>query len=223
MNPTESEHICGRCEEAIRNGTGDLRGVPGLIKRIIREGLWRSRCVPGRKIVELPSFRDLIVREPYEGWGQDPEQVYALLKGDAEAEELWRDAMTGKHGGDRKSKKAKETIKNDNVSLDRAAAVQGNSRAYLATRLKRTHPDLYQRLVDGEISAHAAAMKAGFANPRQIYLGNDVAKTAAKILELTDKGYAFKLGNLLCADKIETPLTASAAAHSRRSGSDPDS
>jgi len=39
---------------------------------------------------------------------------------------------------------------------------QGNSRAYTLTRLKREAPELFKRVVDGELSANAAAIEAGF-------------------------------------------------------------
>jgi hypothetical protein len=38
----------------------------------------------------------------------------------------------------------------------------GTSRAYTLERLKRQKPDLFKRVVRGELSAHAAAIEAGF-------------------------------------------------------------
>ena len=71
---------------------------------------------------------------------------------------LWRDAITSQHGGDRKSEEAK--IKTDNVSLD---LKHGNSRSYTLSRLKRQAPELFERVVDGELSANAAAIKGALA------------------------------------------------------------
>ena len=68
-----------------------------------------------------------------------------------------RRATTGKHGGDRKSKDAE--IKINNVKVDPSG---GNRKDYTLDRLDRERPDLYERVVDGEMSANAAAIKAGF-------------------------------------------------------------
>lgn len=89
-NPIEAHQICSTCEQAIRHGLGDLKYVPGLIKRIISEELWRVRKVETGDIVELKSFRELIVGKFPRGWDADLGQVEALLKDDAEALALWR-------------------------------------------------------------------------------------------------------------------------------------
>jgi hypothetical protein len=54
--------------------------------------------------------------------------------------------------------KGDHTTGHDNVMT----AQQGNSRAYTLNRLKREQPDLFEEVVKGEMSANAAAIKAGF-------------------------------------------------------------
>jgi hypothetical protein len=39
---------------------------------------------------------------------------------------------------------------------------EGNSRAYTLRRLERDHPQLFLKTIRGEMSANAAAIKAGF-------------------------------------------------------------
>jgi hypothetical protein len=89
--------------------------------------------------------------------------------GDPELLPLLREASTGKHGGDRKS----EDFKSDNITLETPARGKkttsngpslepGNSRDYILARLKRDHPELAERVVDGDLSANAAAIEAGF-------------------------------------------------------------
>jgi hypothetical protein len=52
--------------------------------------------------------------------------------------------------------------KSDNVTLDMPGDGRGNSRSYTVSRLKKHRPDLYGKVVAGEMSANAAAIKAGY-------------------------------------------------------------
>jgi hypothetical protein len=58
--------------------------------------------------------------------------------------------------GDRKS----EDFSVDNVNADSRPA--GNSRDAALRRLRRDRPDLHRRVVDRELSCHAAMVEAGF-------------------------------------------------------------
>jgi hypothetical protein len=89
---------------------------------------------------------------PLKGYGENPKRVEALLKDDAEALRMFREATTAPHGGDR-------TSKSDNITL---APERGTDRAYTLSRLKRQSPELYEQVVAGTVSAHAAAIQAGF-------------------------------------------------------------
>lgn len=62
------------------------------------------------------------------------ETVEKLIEGDEEAEALYRRETTAKPGGDRQSRKAKQSI-SDNVTVDHPR--RGNTRAYTLERLKR--------------------------------------------------------------------------------------
>jgi hypothetical protein len=78
--------------------------------------------------------------------------VEALLRDDPVILEEWRRATT--RDGGRPTKTA------DNISsLPRRS---GTDRAYTLSRLKRERPDLFRRVVKKELSAHAAAIAAGF-------------------------------------------------------------
>jgi hypothetical protein len=78
--------------------------------------------------------------------------VEKLISEDAKALALFRKYTTAQHGGDRKSKA-------DNVSL---APKRGTSRAYTLDRLRDERADLFARVQAGELSAHAAAIEAGW-------------------------------------------------------------
>ncbi len=100
-------------------------------------------------------------RERYlrEGLGLDPDQVEWAVQGlktlepNKPVEYEWAQQL-GKHGGDRRS----DAVKDQGCN----ATLKRGTRAYTLARLKRDRPDLAQKVIDGELSAHAAAIKAGF-------------------------------------------------------------
>ena len=54
----------------------------------------------------------------------------------------------------------KESAINDNII--NTTSSQGTSKAYTVSRLKRDRPDLFEKVVAGELSANRAAIEAGF-------------------------------------------------------------
>ena len=108
------------------------------------------------------------------------DEVEAILA--AKPGQTIRDAVLGKHGGDRKSKKAKD--QDDNIIL---IPGQGTSKAYLLARLNRDNPEIKARLDAGEFaSVRAAAIEAGIVS-RSFQCPEDPAK-AAKRLKLHFQG-----------------------------------
>ena len=157
MNDIEKGQLCDSVMSAIHHGLGNLETIPALLRRIIENRAWECRQVKMRGVVQLANLRELITKEPMEGWGENPERIEGLIKHDVEVLAMWRDAMKGKQGGDRRSDVA---IKDDNIILDKAN--QGTSRSYTVSRLQREAPELFAQVVAGTLSANAAAIQAGF-------------------------------------------------------------
>jgi len=63
-------------------------------------------------------------------------------------------------GGDRKS--AEYKIISNNITNDIETPDRGTSHSYTLNRLRRKRPDLFNRVVNDELSANAAAIEAGF-------------------------------------------------------------
>jgi hypothetical protein len=68
-----------RIYQAYKKGEGGLKNVPGLLLRIINEGLWRKRKIRTGEIVEFDKFEDFVTGMPPEGLGENPEmlKIYA--------------------------------------------------------------------------------------------------------------------------------------------------
>jgi hypothetical protein len=115
---------------------------------------WEWRIHRGREY-RLPNLRALITERPPTGWGEDPKKIEAIIKDDPEVLCMFREAM--KHQGERV-----DLVNNVNEVM----ASKGNSRSYTLDRLRRTKPELFQAVCNGEMSANAAAIAAGFRKVR---------------------------------------------------------
>lgn len=150
-NLRERGNLVNSLCRAINDGTGDLENVPRLVKRVIITEAWRARIAADEREYKNNSFLEFITDKPLKGCGWSPVKVEALLKDVPEVLAMWRDATTPKQGAHR-----------DNVTMKREG---GNSRAYTLARLKRERPDLFKRVVAGELSANAAAIEAEWRKP----------------------------------------------------------
>lgn len=137
----------------------DLQSLPGLVKRVITEEMWPERVVRiTHETARFKSFAEFVTTPPPAGLGTNVETLERLCRDDAEALTLLRQVTTRPRGGDTRS--AEAAINTYNVSIDRNA--HGNARAYTLDRLSRERPDLYQQVVDKELTANAAAIEAGW-------------------------------------------------------------
>ena len=159
MNEVEAQQLCDSAISALSHGNINLGVFPRLIRRIIDEKAWLIRKLPGEGIVEMKSLAELVTTPPILGWGEDPAKIEAIIRDDVEVLAMWREAMK-QQGGDRYNAKANHY--NIMVRDDTCGIAQGTSRSYTVTRLQRQAPELFARVVNGELSANAAAILAGF-------------------------------------------------------------
>jgi hypothetical protein len=147
-------------QRAIGEGQGNLFDVlPAIIKRIIKDELWKGRNKgPKDDGAAFTSFREFVEYPLWHGlecpWSrlvlycEHDEECRALLLG--QVGELAAHGEIGK-GRDR----------GDNIT----SKERGTDPTYTLARLKRDAPDLAKMVIDGDISANAAAIQAGFRRP----------------------------------------------------------
>lgn len=147
---TEKGALVESLWHAVDEASGNLQAVPGLIRRVLETGAWKERAQRG-KVYRHNQFIDFITAKPLEGCGWPIDKVEVLIKDDPESLLLWRQAITPPkhvhHDG-------------DNVTINSDG--RGNSRSYTLDRLSRERPDLFEQVKAGELTANAAAIKAGF-------------------------------------------------------------
>jgi hypothetical protein len=155
MNEIEKMQLCDSAFSALSHGEISLKQFPGLLRRVIEEKAWENRKVQLRGIVTLKSLRELITLPPMEGWDEDPKKIEALLQDDPVVLPMFREAMKGKAG---RPKKEDEKSRSNPTELK----TEDRGKAYTLSRLQRERPDLFEAVCKNELSANAAAIKAGF-------------------------------------------------------------
>ena len=151
MNEIEKAELAKTTVQCFTGLKGSLDNFPALLKKVIEERAWERRLHNGR-LIELSSLRELVTLKPLEGWGQNPAKIEAVIKDNAEVLAMWREEMKGEPGRPKTG---------DNVTpIERPD--KGNSKAYTLSRLKRENAELCNQVVEGELSANAAAIKAGW-------------------------------------------------------------
>jgi hypothetical protein len=142
----------------LQSGSRGLNVVPSLVKEIIVGDMWRERVEPGTgHVVPFDSFAAFVATAPLEGLGGDVAMLRRICADDPEALRLLHE-VTAQAQGER-------TDLHSNRSEVDADRHQGTTRAYTVARLATERPDLYERVKSGDMSAHAAAIVAGFRRP----------------------------------------------------------
>jgi hypothetical protein len=118
---------------------------------VAEDGAWRWQAFSSQeREYKYTTFRDYLKR-----WSQfGIEDLKRLFTDDAQILTLLEKADTGQHGGDRKS----EYFKSSNTTLDNP----DRGKAYTLRRLEKDAPSLFQKVLNNELSANAAAIVAGF-------------------------------------------------------------
>jgi hypothetical protein len=147
------DQIVGLLYHALSTGSHGLSSVPGLLRRAILEDAWKERTVKatGETIPGFKTFREFVETVPPDGLGSTVDLIAKIIRDDPEVEEQFRKATTGVVGTNQHS---------DIITTLKPK--RGTSRPYVLSRLKRDAPELFKRVVAGELSANAASIEAGF-------------------------------------------------------------
>lgn len=155
-------------QRAIGEGQGNLFDVlPAIIKRIIKDELWKGRNKgPKDDGAAFKSFREFAEYPLWHGlecpWSrlvlycEHDEECRALLLGQVDELPVADQTQNPRNPAGRNGKESVDTINR---------LKGGTDSAYTLARLKRDAPDLAKMVIDGDISANAAAIQAGFRKP----------------------------------------------------------
>jgi hypothetical protein len=150
----ENDQIVQSLSEAVWSGEANLSTIPGLLKRVIKEGMWQRRMVlKTGEIVQFRRFAEFVASPPLEGLGTDIKTLQRLCADDKEALVLIDEAVQNRHGVNQHT---------EDLYNIQERAPSGTSQAATIRRLRKDRPDLLERVVAGDLSPNAAAREAGF-------------------------------------------------------------
>jgi hypothetical protein len=152
---------------SLRDGGHALGAVPGLLKQILAEGGWREFVTQRGEHVKHERFADFVTTLPLAGLGATVETVRKLVVDDIEALDLL----------DRELRNPESVHAGNNVP----SRPEGNTKEKALRRLRKDAPELHAEVIAGHLTAHAAAVKAGF-RPRTFTVRADSAESVAKTL-----------------------------------------
>jgi hypothetical protein len=159
----ENDSVVSLLMEAMNVGEGTLREFPGLLKRVLREGMWRERYVQTNgRVASFRQFIDFVHTPPREGLGADIPTLKRLCADDPEAIDEIDKAVL-------RSKGNPHSNGNNVINYVRPL---GNRADQALRRLRKDRKDLHARVVAGEMSPHAAMVEAGF-RPRTLTIPVD--------------------------------------------------
>lgn len=147
-------HVVESLGHAISSGEHGLATVPGLVKRVISEGSWREFVTKRGELVEHESFISFVTTPPLRGLGSDLALLRRIVSDDSEAVDLLDQALQQPVGANQ------HTMGVDNVHIHERPT--GNSGSAALRRLRKDRPDLHAQVLANQLSAHAAAVQAGF-------------------------------------------------------------
>lgn len=175
--------VTNSLSHAITSGEHGLGNVPGLLKKIIKEGCWKERYIRQTKqVVKFEKFAEFVIAKPLEGLGADIKTLRRLCADDTEALDELEKAVQGKQGDHQGNQYSNvgnfDIIQDSNI---KTSAPTGTSQAAALRRLRKSAPKLHEKVIAGEMSANAAMVKAGF-RPKTITVPVDVKKAAAVLV-----------------------------------------
>jgi len=131
--------------------------VPLQLRNVLEDRLWADR--KDRNGQPFRSFEAFTTHILWQGLESSISDLLLYCRKHPDVAELIRREVGDlpEHGGDRKSEAAKDQGCN--------ATLIGRGSTYAIARLKRDHPELAEKVVAGKLSAHAAAIEAGFRRP----------------------------------------------------------
>jgi len=172
----EAGIIVAHLSRALLDGSRDLRTVPGLIKRIISDDMWREWADPtsGRKYGPFPSFAKFVTGPTREGGlGSSIAQLLGLCEDDVKA----RDAINEQLRKEGRQGKRPDLFDN----IQKVKPPTGTSETAALRRLRKSAPELHAEVLAERMSAHAAMVEAGFW-PRTGTVRYDDPESAARSL-----------------------------------------
>jgi hypothetical protein len=184
-----NRHLVEDLGGALRSGQHGLTTVPGLLKRVLAEESWREFTTQRGELVQHDRFVDFVTTPPLAGIGADVPLLRRIVADDVEAVDLLDRALQSRHGGDR-SKSSNSTV----------AQPSGTTKDKALRKLRKDAPGLHADVLAGNLSAHAAMVKAGYRPPTFTVRADSPTSVATTLRKKLSAEQVAELARLLADD-----------------------
>ncbi|WP_412540085.1 hypothetical protein R8Z50_30350 [Longispora sp. K20-0274] len=158
-NRQHAGDVVASASSALASGTASFDTLTALLARLFVEGLWRDFITP---LGEARQYSDeqlyeFIEAKPLKGLGATYEIIFRY------ADQSTRDKLDELHEKiGREASVSDHAVDIVNSMINAPARPTGNSEAQALRRLRNDRPDIHERVMAGEMSAHAGMIEAGF-------------------------------------------------------------
>lgn len=176
----------------------ELAAAPDAIRLLLKSGAWRHFQTRLGADVQYDRFEEFVVTPPLRGLGVSVDLVRRVVGPDTATLDLLDKALQRPVGNPNMSTSSPILY---NVQ-DKDLAPTGNTKARALRRLRVDAPELHQRVLAGELTPHAAMIKAGF-RPRTITIPIDPTTAADRIRRnFTEDQLAELIAQLTAGDTL---------------------
>ncbi|MGH3517346.1 MAG: hypothetical protein ACRDQ7_08010 [Haloechinothrix sp.] len=137
----------------------DLGKARAALLRVIDEGAWKHYTPPIGEPCDPTTFRDWVVARVPRGLETSVENLRQIARGDTKLENALDRELQNPVGG---SNKVVLNVDNINIENDQRIRPRGTSKDHALRRLRKDAPELHADVLAGNLSAHAAMVRAGF-------------------------------------------------------------
>ena len=155
---------------ALRSGGNALDNIPALLKRVLLAESWRHFVTRRGDEVTHERFESFVVPPPLKGLGGTVDLIKRVVEDDKATLDLLDQALEGRQGE-----------RSDLVNNINEVRPQGTSQSQALRRLRKDEPELHAEVLAGNLTAHAAMVKAGY-RPRTGTVRYDDPESTARSL-----------------------------------------
>ena len=138
--------------DALRRGGSALESVPAQVVDVVRSQKWAHFVTRTGNEIRPPKFEEFVAQPPLAGLGTTIQMLRKICRDSKPALDAIDDALGSRQG--------ERTDLLDIVQEVRAPT--GNRVDRALRKLRKDAPELHAQVLAGEVTAHAAMVKAGF-------------------------------------------------------------
>jgi len=162
-NLLRNDEVVQALSRSLARGIDGLGNAPRLIVSILETSAWKDRhlAVTGEE-VHFETFADFVNATVPAGLGVTVADLERVCRDDVQALSMLDQALKRRRG---RPAPGEPECRPDTIEVQatpQSKAPTGNSRRAALRRLEDQRPDLFDKVLKGEISAHKAAVLAGF-------------------------------------------------------------